>query len=29
MLRRLVAFPTLSRDSNLDLIHYVRDFLAA
>ncbi|HSC97091.1 MAG TPA: acetylornithine deacetylase [Burkholderiales bacterium] len=29
MLRRLIAFPTVSRDSNLDLIHYVRDFLAA
>ncbi len=27
MLRKLVAFPTVSRDSNLDLIHYVRDFL--
>jgi len=28
MLRRLVAFPTVSRDSNLALIHYVRDLLA-
>lgn len=28
ILHRLVAFPTVSRDSNLDLIHYVRDFLA-
>ena len=27
MLRKLIAFPTVSRDSNLDLIHYVRDFL--
>ena len=27
MLRRLIAFPTVSRDSNLDLIHYVRDGL--
>jgi acetylornithine deacetylase len=27
MLRRLVAFPTVSRDSNLDLIHFIRDFL--
>jgi len=27
MLRRLIAFPTVSRDSNLDLIHYVRDYL--
>ncbi len=27
MLRQLVAFPTVSRDSNLDLIHFVRDFL--
>ena len=27
MLRRLIAFPTVSRDSNLDLIHYVRDHL--
>jgi len=27
MLRRLVAFPTVSRDSNLELIHFVRDFL--
>lgn len=28
MLRALVAFPTVSRDSNLALIHYVRDALA-
>ena len=28
MLRKLVAFPTVSRDSNLALIHYVRDVLA-
>ena len=28
MLRRLVAFPTVSRDSNLALIHFVRDTLA-
>jgi len=28
MLRKLIAFPTVSRDSNLDLIHYVRDTLA-
>ena len=27
MLRRLIAFPTVSRDSNLDLIHYLRDYL--
>lgn len=26
-LRRLVAFPTVSRDSNLDLIHFIRDAL--
>jgi acetylornithine deacetylase len=29
ILDRLVAFPTVSRDSNLALIEYVRDFLAA
>jgi acetylornithine deacetylase len=29
ILERLAAFPTVSRDSNLDLIEYVRDFLAA
>ncbi|WP_118133237.1 acetylornithine deacetylase [Oceanicella sp. SM1341] len=29
MLERLVAFPTVSRDSNLDLVHWVRDYLAA
>ena len=28
MLDRLVAFPTVSRDSNLDLIDFVRDYLA-
>lgn len=28
MLARLVAFPTVSQDSNLDLIHFVRDYLA-
>jgi acetylornithine deacetylase len=28
MLSRLIAFPTVSRDSNLELIHYVRDLLA-
>jgi len=27
MLRRLIAFPTVSRDSNLDLIHFIRDLL--
>ncbi len=27
MIRRLIAFPTVSRDSNLGLIHYVRDYL--
>jgi len=27
MIRRLVGFPTVSRDSNLDLIEYVRDYL--
>jgi acetylornithine deacetylase len=27
MLRRLIAFPTVSRDTNLELIHFVRDFL--
>ncbi len=29
ILDRLIAFPTVSRDSNLDLIHFVRDFLAS
>jgi acetylornithine deacetylase len=29
ILERLVAFPTVSRDPNLPLIDYVRDFLAA
>ena len=28
MLRRLIAFPTVSRDSNLELIHAIRDILA-
>ena len=28
MIRRLVEFPTVSRDSNLDLIHFIRDRLA-
>src|SRR5690606_21675192 len=27
MIRRLVAFPTVSRDSNLALIEFVRDYL--
>ncbi len=27
MLRKLVAFPTVSRDSNLELIHFIRDTL--
>jgi len=27
MLHKLVAFPTVSRDSNLELIHFVRDYL--
>ena len=27
MLRRLVAFPTVSRDSNLPLIDWVEDYL--
>ena len=27
MIRRLVGFPTVSRDSNLDLIEFVRDYL--
>jgi len=27
-IERLIAFPTVSRDSNLTLIHYVRDYLA-
>ncbi|MBI2295822.1 MAG: acetylornithine deacetylase [Betaproteobacteria bacterium] len=27
MIGRLVAFPTVSRDSNLELIHFVRDYL--
>ena len=29
MIRKLVGFPTVSRDSNLELIHFVRDRLAA
>jgi acetylornithine deacetylase len=29
MIRRLVEFPTVSRDSNLDLIHFIRDHLAS
>jgi acetylornithine deacetylase len=29
MIRELVAFPTVSRDSNLDLTHFVRDRLKA
>ena len=29
MIRRLIAFPTVSRDSNLELIHYARDYLSA
>lgn len=29
MLRRLVGFPTVSRDSNLDLIYFARDHLQA
>ncbi|MBI1965258.1 MAG: acetylornithine deacetylase [Betaproteobacteria bacterium] len=27
MIRKLVAFPTVSRDSNLELIHFIRDTL--
>ncbi|MBI3916775.1 MAG: acetylornithine deacetylase [Betaproteobacteria bacterium] len=27
MIRRMVEFPTVSRDSNLDLIHFIRDHL--
>ena len=27
MIRKLVAFPTVSRDSNLDLLHFIRDHL--
>lgn len=29
MIGRLVGFPTVSRDSNLELIHFARDYLAA
>ena len=28
MIETLVGFPTVSRDSNLNLIHFVRDYLA-
>ena len=28
MIRKLVGFPTVSRESNLELIHFARDFLA-
>ena len=28
MIERLVAFPTVSRDSNLGLIEWTRDYLA-
>ena len=28
MIETLVGFPTVSRDSNLDLVHFVRDYLA-
>ncbi len=28
MLRKLIAFPTVSRESNLELIHFARDYLA-
>jgi acetylornithine deacetylase len=27
MIRKLVGFPTVSRDSNLDLVHFIRDYL--
>ncbi|MBI2293535.1 MAG: acetylornithine deacetylase, partial [Betaproteobacteria bacterium] len=27
MIRTLIGFPTVSRDSNLELIHYARDYL--
>src|SRR5689334_22791191 len=27
MIRTLIEFPTVSRDSNLELIHFVRDYL--
>lgn len=29
ILERLIAFPTVSRDSNLELIHWIRDYLGA
>ncbi|MNJ13158.1 Acetylornithine deacetylase [compost metagenome] len=29
LLEKLVAFPTVSRDSNLELIHFIRDYLSA
>jgi acetylornithine deacetylase len=28
MIRKLIGFPTVSRESNLELIHFARDFLA-
>ena len=27
MIRKLVGFPTVSRESNLELIHFARDYL--
>lgn len=27
MIRKLVGFPTVSRESNLDLVHFIRDYL--
>lgn len=27
ILKKLVGFPTVSRDSNLELIHYIADYL--
>ena len=27
MIRKLIGFPTVSRESNLELIHFVRDYL--
>ena len=27
MIRKLVGFPTVSRDSNLELVHFIRDYL--
>ena len=29
VLEKLVSFPTVSRDSNLDLVDWVQDFLSA